>query len=95
MLARSPGREQGTYAIDIQFPVGANIEKTTGRVVGTCNKGVTIREELDSVDVGLVTRKGLHSLASSDVPQLSEGVASTGDKSVLVCWVEADAHDIA
>lgn len=56
---------------------------------------MTIREELNGIDVGLVARKGLHSLTSSDIPELCEGVASTGDEGILVCWVEADAHDIA
>lgn len=56
---------------------------------------MSVGEELNGVDVGLVTRKSLHSFTSSNVPQLCEGVTSTGDESVLICWVEADAHDIA
>lgn len=84
-----------TYAVDVELSVGTDVEKTAGCIVGAGDKGVAIGEELDGVDVGLVTRKSLHSLASSDVPELSESVASTGDESVLICWVEADAHDIA
>lgn len=84
-----------TYTVDVELPVGTDIEKAAGCVVGAGDEGVAIGEELDGVDVGLVTCKSLHSLACSDVPKLGESVASTGDKSVLICWVEADAHHIA
>lgn len=54
-----------------------------------------IGEELDGIDVGLVTCKSLHSLASSNIPKLGESIASARDECVLVCWVKTDAHDIA
>lgn len=56
---------------------------------------MAIREELDGVDVGLVSGEGLDSLAGSDIPQLGKSIASTGDEGVLVGRVEADAHDVA
>lgn len=84
-----------TYAINVKFPVGTDIKEAASRVIGTGDKGVPIGEELNGIDVGLVTRKSLHSFASSNIPKLGEGVASTRDKGVLICWVEADAHNIA
>lgn len=56
---------------------------------------MAVGEELDSIDVRLVTSERLDRFASTDVPQLGKGVASTGNKCILVCRVEADAHDIA
>lgn len=56
---------------------------------------MTVGEELNSVDVGLMAGKCLNSLACSDVPELSEGIASTRYESVLVCRVQANAHYVA
>lgn len=56
---------------------------------------MSVGEELNGVDVGLVTRKSLYSLASSNIPELGECIASAGDEGVLICGVQADAHDIA
>lgn len=56
---------------------------------------MAVGEELDGVDIGLMASKGLHSLASANIPELGESIASTGDEGVLVGGVEADAHDIA
>lgn len=56
---------------------------------------MSVREELDGVDVGLVTSKSLYSLASSNIPELGESIASARDEGVLICRVQADAHDIA
>lgn len=56
---------------------------------------MAVREELDGVDIGLVAGKGLDGFASANVPELSKGVASTGDEGVLVGRIEADAHDVA
>lgn len=84
-----------TYAVDVELAIGADIEQAASGVVGTGHERVAVREELDGVDVGLVTSKRLHGLAGADIPQLRESVASTRDKGVLVGGVEADAHDIA
>lgn len=56
---------------------------------------MTIGEKLDGVDIGLVPSEGLHSLARTYVPQFSEGIAGTRNEGVLVCRVQANAHDIA
>ena len=56
---------------------------------------MSVGEELNGVDVGLVTSKSLYRLAGSDIPKFRKGIAGTRNKRVLVCWVEADAHDIA
>lgn len=56
---------------------------------------MSIGEELNGVDIRLVTSEGLDSLSSADIPELSESIASTGDESVLVGRVKADAHDVA
>lgn len=56
---------------------------------------MAVREELDGVDVGLVASKGLDGLASANIPELSKGIASTGDEGILVGRVETDAHDVA
>ena len=56
---------------------------------------MTIREELDGVDVGLVASEGLDSLTSTNIPELGESIASTRDESVLVGRVKADAHDVS
>lgn len=90
-----PAETRPTYSIDVQFPVGANVKQTAGGVVGTRHKRMAIGEELDGVDVGLVTGKGLDGLAGADVPELGKGVACARDEGVLVGRVEADAHDVA
>lgn len=84
-----------TYTVEVQLPVSTDIEEAAGGVVGTSHERVAIREELDGVDVGLVAGKGLDGLASTDIPQLGESIAGTGDEGVLIGGVQADAHDIA
>lgn len=88
-------RAIGAYAIEIKFPVGTNIEEPAGGVIRTCYERVTVGEELNGVNVRLVTGKRLNGLASSNIPQLGKSVAGTRDEGVLVRWVQADAHDIA
>lgn len=56
---------------------------------------MAVGEEVDGVDIGLVTSKGLYGLAGTDIPELSKSIASAGNKGVLVRGVEADAHDVA
>lgn len=84
-----------TYAIDIQLAVGTDIKESAGGVVGASDKGVAVREKLNGIDVGLVAGKGLYRLASTNIPELSKGIASTRDEGVLVSRVKADAHDVA
>lgn len=84
-----------TYAVDVEFAVSTDIEKAAGSVVGARDKRMTVGEELDGVDIGLVAGKSLDCLPCSDIPQLGEGITSTRDKGVLVGRVQTDAHDIA
>lgn len=83
-----------TNLVDVELAIGTNIKQTARSVVGTSAKGVAIGEELDGVDVRLVTSKSLHSLAGTDIPQLGESVAGTGNEDVLVGRVDADRHHI-
>lgn len=83
-----------TNLVDVELAVGPDIEQTARSVIGASAEGVTIGEELNGVDVGLVTSKSLHSLAGTDIPQLGESVAGTGNENVLVGRVDADRHHI-
>lgn len=85
----------GTYAVDVELAVGADIKESAGGVVGTRDKRVAVGEELNGVDVGLVAGKRLDGLAGADIPELGERIAGTRDECVLVGGVEADAHDVA
>lgn len=42
-----------------------------------------------------MTCKGLHSFAGSNVPKFCKCVASSRDKYVLICRVDADTHDVS
>lgn len=79
----------------VQLAIGTDVEQAAGGIVGAGDEGVAIGEELDGVDVGLVAGKGLDGLAGADVPELGESIASTGDEGVLICGVDANAHDVA
>ena len=83
------------YLVGVEFPVGTDIEETAGGVIGTSTEGVSVGEELNGVDIGFVTSKGLDSLAGTDIPKFSEGIAGAGDEDVLVGGVDADGHDVA
>lgn len=83
------------YLIGVEFAIRTNIEQAAGGVVGTGTESISIWEELNSVDIGFVASKGLHSLASTDIPQFGESVASTRHKDVLVGRVDANRHDVA
>lgn len=82
--------EVKTYLVAVELAVRTDIEQAASGVIGTSTEGVSVGEELDSVDIGFVTSKCLHSLAGTDIPQLGEGVTGTGDEDVLVGWVDAD-----
>lgn len=84
-----------TYGIALQFSIGANIEKTARSIVGTSTKGVSVGEELDGVDVRVVSGEGLNTLLLSNVPKLCEGVAGTRNELIVVERVNAQAHNIA
>lgn len=56
---------------------------------------MAIRKELDGVDIGLVAGERLDSLASSNIPQLGEGITGARDECVVIGGIDADAHNIS
>jgi hypothetical protein len=84
-----------SYLVRSKFAIGADVEKTARCVVRTSTKSVSVGEELNSVDVGVVGGEGLDTLLLADIPQLSKGVAGTRHELVVVERVDAQAHDIA
>lgn len=86
--------EEDNYLVGVKLAVGTDIKQAAGGVVGTGSESVAVREELNSVDIGLVASECLNGLAGTDIPQFSEGVASTGNEDVLVGWVDADRHHV-
>lgn len=86
--------QQVTHSVALEFAVGADVEQSAGGVIGSSTESIAIGEELDGIDVGVVRCKGLHTLLITDVPQLGEGIAGSGDKLVIVQRVYAQAHHI-
>lgn len=84
-----------TYSVALELAIRTNVEKSARGIVGTSTESVSVREELNGVDVGVVCCKGLAALLLTDVPQLGESIASTGNELVVVERVDAQAHDIA
>lgn len=56
---------------------------------------MAIWEELNGINIRLMASERLDGLAGANIPQLREGIASTGDEGVLVGRINADAHDIS
>lgn len=79
----------------MQLAVSADIEQPARSIIGTSTKGIAVGEELNRVDVGVVSSKSLTALLLSDVPELSKGIASTGHELVVVERVNAQTHDVA
>jgi len=77
-----------------KLAVGTDIKQAARRIIGPASKGHSVGEVLHCVDIGLMSLKGLHALASSEVPQLGGGIASTRDEAVLVRR-NGNTHDIA
>lgn len=84
-----------THRIALKFPVCANVKQPTRRIIGTCAKSVAIGEELNGVDIGVVSSKGLTALLLPNVPKLGECVAGARNKLVVIQWVYAQAHHIS
>ena len=74
---------------------GTDIEQAASRVIGTSGEGVTVREEGDGVNIGLVSSERLNTLAytntSAKIPELSRSIDGTRDKCVAV---DRDTHNI-
>lgn len=85
----------GTYLVRVQLAVRANIKQAARRIIRTSAKGVAVWEELNGIDIRLVTRERLNSLASSNIPELGKSVAGARHEDVLVSGVDANGHDIA
>lgn len=81
--------------VALQLSVGADVEKTARSVVGTSTKSVSVGEELDGVDVRVVSSEGLNALLLSNIPELGESIASTGNELIVVERVDAQAHNVA
>jgi len=79
----------------LELAIRTNIEEPARGIVRTGTESVSVGEELDGVDVGVVCCKGLAALLLTDIPQLSERIASTGHELVVVKRVDAQAHNIA
>lgn len=87
-------RAKYNYLVGVKLAVGTDIEQTAGSVVGTSTEGVAVGEELNGIDVGLVSGERLDGLAGTDIPQFGESVACTGNEDVLVGRVDADRHHV-
>ena len=79
----------------MELAIRTNVEKSARCVVRTSTEGVSVGEELNGVDVGVVCCKGLAALLLTDVPQFGKSIASTRHELVVVERVDAQAHDIA
>lgn len=84
---RSDTAEDTLACITIDLAIRTDIEQTARRVIGTSTERVSIREELDAVDIGLVTLEGLDAtLCRSVIPELCSCIARTRDKyTILIC----------
>jgi len=78
-----------------ELSISADIEQSAARIVAASAEGHAVREERNRVDVALVSGECLSAFSSSHIPQFGSSIASTADKRVFVCWVDADTHDIA
>lgn len=84
------------YRVLVDLTISTDIEETARGIVGAGAEGVSIREELYGIDVGLVTGKGLHSLTGPDIPQFGKSVTGARNENViLICWIYAYAHNIS
>ena len=95
----APGRREGdrgdaaediVVRVLVQLAVGSQVKQPARSVVRARPECLARREELDRVDVALVTDERLHCLARADVPHLGGSVACSRDKDVLV-WPERQA----
>jgi len=76
-----------------QLAVRTDVEKTAARVVGPGSECQPIGEILYSVDIGFVSREGLHAFSSAKIPEFRSGITSTRNEVVLVRG-NRNTHDI-
>jgi len=68
----------------VKLSVSSQIKKTARGVVGSCTKSLSVGEELDSIDVRLVSNKSLDTFTGANVPDLGSGIAGSRHKDVLL-----------
>lgn len=56
------------YRVLVDLTISTNIKETARGIIGAGAESISIWEELDGVDVGLVTGEGLHSFTGPNVP---------------------------
>jgi len=76
-----------------KFSVGTDIVETARSIIRTSSESSSVGEGSYCVDVGFMASEGVSALARLDVPDLSGGIASTGDEDVLVRG-DGARHDI-
>lgn len=76
--------EDVVVGVLIQLAVSAEVKKTARSVIRTSSESLTVGEELDSVDIGLVSNERLHALAGSDIPHLRGGITSSRHEDLLL-----------
>ena len=61
--------EDAVVGIDVHLSICANVKEAAGGVVRTSSKGMSVGEELNCINVRLVSHEGLAALFLSLVPQ--------------------------
>jgi len=78
----------------VELLVSTDVKKSARAVITARAESVTVWEELDRVDVRLVTRESLHTIfACSVIPQLGRGITASTDE-VLFVLPDAYRHHI-
>lgn len=84
-----------TDRVALELPIRSDVEKTARSVIRAGAKSIPAWEELDRVDVRVVSCECLHAFLLADVPKLREGIACAGDEKVTIDRTDAQAHDIS
>lgn len=84
-----------TYRVALQFSVRSEIEEAARSIVRSSTNRVSVREELNRVDIRIVGSKGLHAFLLSNVPDLGKSVTGARYKHVVVDRIDAQTHYIA
>ena len=83
------------YGVALKLAISPDIEEPARCVIGPSAKGITIGEELDGVDIGVVSSERLTALLLPNIPQLRKCVTSARHELIVVERIDAQAHDIA
>mmetsp|Transcript_15629 Transcript_15629/g.35845 ORF Transcript_15629/g.35845 Transcript_15629/m.35845 type:complete len:246 (+) Transcript_15629:231-968(+) len=84
------------FAVFANLVVCAHIKDTCGAVLASRANGDAISHKVHTVDIALVTRKGLRrtGLAVTNIPHLGGSVHADRDKTVGICGADRKTHDI-